>query len=355
MEHSEEHYYKVSRFLLSASGLCPYQSKRSTHLTRGVYSAIMLSSIFFQIASFFTYDLTAEFIVEGIPSLIMIVGGVINTYTRIGHVDRYRELFERMSRDWALQKTHDESKIMHEHAEISRLFTIGFLIVAYIFIGGYNIWMVVPEILDMIFPMNESRPRRRPFNAEFFIDEERYFYIIRSHIHVVLLYMPITYIACSTLYFTLTQHVCGMCELLGFIGIIETCHTVPFFMDLTGVVFMISLSLIQVLTISDAERAIRSIGVSMAGLGYVFISCYMGQKITDASTNIIEKIFNSTWYNAVVSQQKALLMIMMRRCHPIILTACKFYILSLQNFGMILKMFLSNCKRRSNVENPREY
>ncbi|XP_011863906.1 PREDICTED: odorant receptor 22b-like isoform X2 [Vollenhovia emeryi] len=384
MEHSEEHYYKVSRFLLSASGLCPYQSKRSTHLTRGVYSAIMLSSIFFQIASFFTYDLTAEFIVEGIPSLIMIVGGVINTYTRIGHVDRYRELFERMSRDWALQKTHDESKIMHEHAEISRLFTIGFLIVAYIFIGGYNIWMVVPEILDMIFPMNESRPRRRPFNAEFFIDEERYFYIIRSHIHVVLLYMPITYIACSTLYFTLTQHVCGMCELLGyraerlfcvvederacdliwkskiiyenmavfvrqhyevikFIGIIETCHTVPFFMDLTGVVFMISLSLIQVLTISDAERAIRSIGVSMAGLGYVFISCYMGQKITDASTNIIEKIFNSTWYNAVVSQQKALLMIMMRRCHPIILTACKFYILSLQNFGMILQTAISYC------------
>lgn len=63
--------------------------------------------------------------------------------------------------------------------------------------------------------MNESRPRRRPFNAEFFVDEERYFLLIRLHICLVLFTVPIIYIACSTLFMILTQHVCGMCELLG--------------------------------------------------------------------------------------------------------------------------------------------
>jgi len=75
--------------------------------------------------------------------------------------------------------------------------------------------MFIPEILDFISPMNESRPRKRPFNAEFFIDEERYFYLIRSHICLVLLIIPIVYVASSTLFLALTQHVCGMCEFLG--------------------------------------------------------------------------------------------------------------------------------------------
>ncbi|XP_028046817.1 uncharacterized protein LOC105833762 [Monomorium pharaonis] len=76
--------------------------------------------------------------------------------------------------------------------------------------------MFIPEILDIVVPMNESRPRRRPFKAEFFIDEERYFYLIRFHICIVLVILPIAYVVSSTLFVTLTQHVCGMCTLLGY-------------------------------------------------------------------------------------------------------------------------------------------
>ncbi|TGZ53654.1 Uncharacterized protein DBV15_11646 [Temnothorax longispinosus] len=32
-------------------------------------------------------------------------------------------------------------------------------------------------------------------------------------------------------------------------------------------------------------------------------------------------------------------MIMMRRYHPLILTACKLYVMSLQNFGMVRKKY----------------
>ncbi|KAG5329058.1 OR4 protein, partial [Acromyrmex charruanus] len=409
MEHPKEYYYKFNRFILSVSGLWPYQSEWSAHLTRAVITVFMLSSAFFQISSMFTSKVTLDFIVDGMPSLLLTLGSLSNLYSRIIHIDKFRELFERMWQDWALQKTHHEIKIMHEHAEISRLFTFYYIskrninprfvygrkgqallsihrdFMIYMNVVGYNIWIFIPEILDIISPMNESRPRRQPFNAEFFVDEEQYFYFFRFHICLVIIIIPIVYVASSTLFLTLTQHTCGMCELLGhraerlfcvvkdearydliqmsqitcgnisvfvqqhyniiqFVEIIETCHTIPFLIDLISLMILMSLTLIQVfqiITISGMERAIRSIGVFCSVLCYVFISSYMGQRITDMSSSLCGKIFNSMWYNAVVSEQKTLLIIMMRRYQPLILTACKFYVMSLQNFGMIINIYIS--------------
>ncbi|XP_071648059.1 odorant receptor 10a-like isoform X1 [Temnothorax longispinosus] len=385
MEHPEEHYYKVNRFLLSVTGLCPYQSKWRARLIRAVLTVTMLITIVLLINSIFiTSDITVDYMVDWIPAFLIVLIALSNLYTRIIHVNKFRELFERMSRDWALQKTHDEAKIMHEHAETARLFTLCCLSAAYIFVGIYIIWMFSSEVLDIISPMNESRPQRQPINIQFFIDDERYSYHVRTQISVVLLVTTTIYISCTGLFQTHAQHVCGMCELLGyraerlfcvvknevacdlnqksqisygniaifvqqhcniikFVDIIETCNTIQFLIDLIGHIIMMSLTLIQMLTFSNFERAFRSISVSIVGLCYMFMSCYMGQRIRDSSSSVCEKIFNCAWNNTVVPKQKALLIIMMRRYRPLILTGCKFYVMSLQNFGMILQTTISYC------------
>lgn len=79
----------------------------------------------------------------------------------------------------------------------------------------YFVWMFVPEILDVISPMNESRQRRNPFDFDYFIDEERYFYLIRIHISIMLTISPLVFIGNSTLFLIFTQHVCAMYKLLG--------------------------------------------------------------------------------------------------------------------------------------------
>ncbi|XP_071648054.1 uncharacterized protein [Temnothorax longispinosus] len=386
MEHPEEHYYKLNRFLLSVTGLSPYQSKRRAHLIRAVLTVTLLISICFLINSIFiTSDITMDYMVDWIPTFLIVTGGLTNLYMRVTHVDKFRELFERMSKDWALQKTHDEAKIMHEHAETSRLFTLCSISLTYITIAIYCMWIFTPEVLDILSPMNESRPRSQPVDIQLFVNEERYFYVVRYHTCLLLIIIPLIYVGCSTLFVTLAQHVCGMCKLMGnraerifcvaenetaydliqesqsyrnlvvfvrqhynviqFVDIIETCHTVPFLMELTGMVFLMSLTLIEVLTISsnNFERTFRSVSVAIIGQSYIFMYCYMGQRVTDVSSSICEKIFNSTWYDAVVTKQKALLMIMMRRYHPLILTACKLYVMSLQNFGMTLQTAISYC------------
>ncbi|KAL6255322.1 hypothetical protein P5V15_013662 [Pogonomyrmex californicus] len=385
MEHPEERYYKLNRFFLSISGLWPYQSKWSACLMRAILTVVMLSSTIFQISSFFTFDVNAEFIVDVIPALIPTLGSLSHMYARVRNIDKLRILLERMWNDWSLQKTNYEIKIMHEHAETTRLVTVCYSFLMYASVITYITWIFVPEILDVIAPMNESRPRMQPFKIEFFIDEEQYFYLIRSHTCIVLFLLPIIFISSVTLYIALTQHVCGMCELLGyraerlfcvvkgtagcglirrskinrggiavfvrlhyniiqFIDIIEIYHTIPFLMDFLGFVLAMGLALAQILTIGgNIERALRSISFTFATMMYLFISNYMGQKITDKTSNICERVYNSIWYHAVVSEQKLLLLIMKRRFYPLVLTACKLYVISLQNFGMILQTAMSYC------------
>ncbi|XP_011861584.1 PREDICTED: uncharacterized protein LOC105558495 [Vollenhovia emeryi] len=123
MEHPEE-YYKLSRFLLSVTGLNPYQSKRSAHLMRAVITVVELTDVYIQVSAVFLSDITMDYIVDSAPTLLIILGSLMNLGMRFIYIDKFRELFDRMSKDWAEQKTHYELKIMHKHAELSRLFGI---------------------------------------------------------------------------------------------------------------------------------------------------------------------------------------------------------------------------------------
>ncbi|XP_072764272.1 uncharacterized protein [Anoplolepis gracilipes] len=383
MERLIERYYKVNRFILSVIGLWPYQSEWNARLMRIIHFTFLITSVFIQIFSILTTELTMEFITIIIPTVLPTLAFLPQLYIRIKLIDKLKELLERMWNDWALQKTYDEIKIMHEHAETTKLWTLYYVGLSYLGVTIYNIWLFMPEILDIISPMNESRPRiQLPYlHVEFFVDEERYFYFIRFLVCIITFVSPLMPLACSTLFMVLTQHVCAMCELQGyraerlfsivkntkrcdlfrrakiscekitvfvrlhnsiiqFIGIINSYYTIPCLMDLIGILFVASITVFQILTIIQIEEALRSVILTILFLSYMFVFNYMGEKVTNQSSNMCEKVYNSVWYNAVVSEQKLLLLIIKRRFQPLVLTAW-FYVFSLPNFELILQRLIS--------------
>ncbi|XP_072761711.1 uncharacterized protein [Anoplolepis gracilipes] len=388
MEHLVERYYKLNRFLLLVTGLWPYQSEWSARLMRIVNFTILLVSAFIQILIILTSEITMEFITSMVPTALPALGFVPQMYIRIKLVDKInslKQLFEHMWNDWALQKTYDEIKIMHEHAETTRLWTLYYLSFGYSSLIIYYIWLFMPDILDIVLPINESRPQiQLPyFRVEFFIDEEQYFYFTRFLLCIICFVTSLMPLACSTLFMVFTQHVCAMCELLGyraerlfciignmnkcdlfrgkkinyeritvfiqlhnsiiqFIGIINSYYTITCLMDLIGFILVASITVFQILTIVKIEEAIRSIVFTIMLLCYMFMLNYMGHKVTNKSSNICEKVYNSVWYDAVVSEQKLLLLIIRRRFHPLVLTAW-FYVFSLPNFSLVLQTVVTYC------------
>ncbi|XP_025159351.1 odorant receptor 4-like [Harpegnathos saltator] len=247
----------------------------------------------------------------------------------------------------------------------------------------YSIYLYMPDILDIVSPMNESRSRKQYFKLEYLVPEEQHVFFYRMHIIFVMVFIATIFFANIVQFVTLAQHVCGMCELLGyraerlfcvvesttgrdlgrskkliyrntaifiqlhhntiqFVGTIERFYTIPFLLDFLGVVITLSLTLSQVVS-NDVEQLVRSMCLTNMQISYITLSNYMGQQIIDKSSNIYDKVYNSEWYNAIVSQQKPLLLIMRQRFLPLVITSCKFYVMSLANLGKIFQMTASYC------------
>ncbi|XP_025262510.1 crossover junction endonuclease MUS81 isoform X3 [Camponotus floridanus] len=74
---------------------------------------------------------------------------------------------------------------------------------------------ILPQILDVFLPLNETRSREHPFRMEFFIDEEKFFYLIRIQMYLIIILMMVTILANGTVFVVYTRHASGMFTILG--------------------------------------------------------------------------------------------------------------------------------------------
>jgi len=58
-------------------------------------------------------------------------------------------------------------------------------------------------LLDIVIPLNESRPRELLFVTEYFIEQEKYFHILAIHLIIGILFLITTVLATET--FALTN------------------------------------------------------------------------------------------------------------------------------------------------------
>lgn len=71
-----------------------------------------------------------------------------------------------------------------------------------------------PRIFDIIIPLNESRPLQQPFETEYFIDQEKYFFPIITHILVVIFVGLNIGLATDLIYIAFLLHGCAMFAVL---------------------------------------------------------------------------------------------------------------------------------------------
>jgi len=72
----------------------------------------------------------------------------------------------------------------------------------------YPFW---PHLLDILLPTNESRQRPSLlFTTEYFIDQEKYFYLIFLHANVAICIGGFVMLATGTMLIICFQHACGM-------------------------------------------------------------------------------------------------------------------------------------------------
>lgn len=76
------------------------------------------------------------------------------------------------------------------------------------------------RLFDSILASNITRPKQMPHPTEFFLDMEKYYYILLTITFVGYIVCAILVNATDSIYFALLQHICGTLTILRYFGFI---------------------------------------------------------------------------------------------------------------------------------------
>ncbi|KAG7208098.1 hypothetical protein KM043_009672 [Ampulex compressa] len=288
-------------------GQWPYQDAKSSMIHRTITSFTLGLVIFTQIAKIITDKGAFKTIMEVLPIVCVIFTGLVKFFNCIFNANKIRELMQRMHYDWQILNTEEDLLIMQYYMEDARRFSIAYT--ANISIVGFIFATIplTPMILDVVAPLNTSRPRIFSYKAEYFLDESKYYWPILIHMWCASLAAVMSVTAVDSMFLFYVQHACGLFSVTG--------HKLQHAADELE---------------SQGEK------YSCNSVHHAYDKLKFSIKCHKRSTE-----YNGLWYNAPVRMQKLLILVMRRSVMPCVLTGGGIFVLSVENFAMVIKTSVS--------------
>ncbi|XP_025161852.1 odorant receptor 13a-like [Harpegnathos saltator] len=382
MEVTWNHYYGTVRKLSSFTGIWPFMSMRAKIFRLCFLTVTMLSLFVPQIAYQFTCKQNLQCIFESMTSYLLTSIAALKVYTFVVNIRKIREMTKHLYADWKLLESVQEYEIMKSYAENCRQFSLIYPIYCLACVCVFMSVSLIPQILDVIIPLNESRPILLPYPGYYFVDYKEYFVYIFWHSLVAFEIILAGIVAHDCMFMSYVEHICNIFAVLGyrfeylfcnqdkiientkadldsiyrkkiasfvrmqqealkFAQVLESIFTIPFAIQLLVGTIGMSITLLQITQSSNFLKILRYALYVGGQLFHLFVLSFEGQKLMDHSYQTRDKIYSSTWYEAPMKSQKLLIMVMIRSLQPTCLSAGKVYIFSLESFSMVLQTSMS--------------
>ncbi|KAF3054389.1 Odorant receptor 344 [Nylanderia fulva] len=190
--HAEmEKYYARNKFYLSRIGSWPYQRKVLKILLPCVLSMVQFSFITAILVLHDTWD-DVDLAVESVTTIIPIFGSNTKLFNIVVYNDKFRRLLQLINDHWnAFSNKSDRSYCCT-------------MVVLYLFIP------LIPRILDIVRPLNESRPLKFICEVEYRVDKEKYYFPILMHAYLTTVTTVMILLATDTIYIICVLHACSL-------------------------------------------------------------------------------------------------------------------------------------------------
>ncbi|KAF7996388.1 hypothetical protein HCN44_002020 [Aphidius gifuensis] len=290
---------------------------------------------------------------------------------------KLKQLLREIEQFWKSKLLNNEIYFLNNLTNTNRIITHSYIWFALIATVLFSSLPMIPKIMDIIVPLNESRPTIFIYQSEYFIDPIKYENLIFIHSYIVTMYPTIVLVGYDSLYSNLAQHSSCLFEIVSnhikntqlpdkkiysnnslsqydyhaifykdciqrhrvaqkFTSSIKSVYNIPLFFMLGLNMIAVSLAGCQVLlTLDQPSQAMRFCIFAVSALIHLYFLSWAGQKVIDSSS----KIYQSEWYQANNTTQKFLIIFMMASREPYNLTAGKLWILSSENFTVGNKLF----------------
>ncbi|NP_001177555.1 odorant receptor 167 [Nasonia vitripennis] len=387
-------YFKVNRFLLKLTGLWPYQKRHVKLIIRILYICAIHSMMIPQvIRTVEEWGKDFEIVLENIVGFIYlqcVLAKYIITFTA---EPQLVFLYKKMAFDWTRYIEAEEQLSLQRAASNGQLMTIIYSVyVNFAGVGFATLPGTLPTILNIIAPLNESRPTKvLCFYAEYFIDQEEYYYQLLFQTFIGVMSTVFINATVDTLYVICAHHSDGLFNIVSyrfqkafnksqeryqvksrnlvaaknldeeiheyvltainihnesieFINLIQSTYTLYFFIQMS--LTIISLSLATVVAMMNLHDIINLIRIFFIWCGIILNLAYIsiaGQQIIDTSLQIFDSAYFCGWYNHPLKTQRLLKFIMLRCSRQCQITAGPMLVINLESCSNILKSSLSYC------------
>ncbi|XP_070165807.1 uncharacterized protein [Polyergus mexicanus] len=379
-------YYRINKIFMSQIGTWPYQSRTMRILIPTLLAIIDISYVIAEMIRMFDTWGDVDIAVECTISTIIVTACFTKLFNLGFRINEMRYLFSLIEYHWQVFNNSTDIEILQDYVIFGRKVVIFYAIYVYVSTSLYLLMPISPQILDIVMPLNESRPRKFLFEVEYHIDREKYYYFILFHSYVAVIAVMSIVVCADTTYIAYVQHGCSLFTAIGYrlehivtiskehqfqtsyltkndeeiedIYFKETVfrelivclqkHQLAIqyarllessFMLSTGIQLscnMIALSLVGIQVMSNldsTEDFVRYVSLCAGAFFHLLCMSLPGQRLMDHSINIFDKTCRSHWYTFSLKSKRLLRILLYRSLVPCTLTAGKIYVMSMANYS----------------------
>ncbi|OXU22304.1 hypothetical protein TSAR_001591, partial [Trichomalopsis sarcophagae] len=344
-EFYDDRLFVINKKFLEILGRWPYQAKRSRIFLLSLYFVGILTVVVAELIYFVRVIRIKDIpkIIDCLPALIFTYGAMVMIFNSMIKFVEMRQILGKIEENWLSVRDAEEQAVLREFAEEGRFLIIGytrnvnlnrmryfniprgmtgFSVCIVGSLATYSLEPLVPQILDKISPLNESRPIKTFLEVEYLVDHRRYYTAIYLHNMQAAFWVIFTVLAIDAYLVMIVQHACSMFVVLGFAGLIESSFTVSLFLQLFLNMVVISVTGVQ--TISRRDQPGEMLKFSLSSVSVItrlFYISWPGQKMIDHSLRVRELVCGLAWYELPTGSRRLLLLMLLRSSRACTITA----------------------------------
>nr|XP_012144599.1 PREDICTED: uncharacterized protein LOC105662965 [Megachile rotundata] len=208
-------YYKWCMFFLLIIGLWPHSTKKFRLLHNGIISFVTCLSVICQFAVFFIADRSLFQQLRDISIAAMTIVVFTKYHTFWYHINDLKAFLDEVRLDWETNNV-EVLRIMQIHAFHGKRLVIYFAaylkcVTAFFYPGMFILilYHISPIILDIIVPLNESRPLEFPIHIEFFIEKKQHPILNISLVYLAIIMDITILVGTESIMIMFSLHVAG--------------------------------------------------------------------------------------------------------------------------------------------------
>ncbi|XP_050460192.1 uncharacterized protein LOC126856057 [Cataglyphis hispanica] len=370
----------INRILLLIIGLWPYQRTPLVELQLILLYGILMTFILFQLTALITSECTLDIIYKVISSAFFYVCFLIKYNSFWINADIVRFSLKQLQDVCNEITDKNEIAIIEKYGSKAKRITIRILFLGIFYQFTFILIYIWPYIHHIMVFTNKSQSHTSVYiMTEYFIDEEKYSYLITLHRHTACCIGTLAMLTTGTMLLTYLQHTCAMFSIACYrveraIDILEkggyqneekSCEEMiravnihckamklsnflisnfsgSFFCLIAAGVLCLSCNLLRLASFTDDfGQFILALTNLIIHYVYLFVANYTAQEVTDHNEYLFATVYNVRWYVAPIRIQNMILFLLQRGTKSFHLILGGIFVVSLQSAASIASTSVS--------------